>query len=447
VIPLAATGATRLSLHVELEGGARLEDGAVIEDLILDLECGTVRLGRCRFDATGGTARESHGDLVFLDDVYDCRALLVEGTFVAERAAFHNLPVVLALRERIRPEFREYCANLAYDLSVYRRFFDDLDRSFAGEPERVVEAARAVVRAREGREFAGFMDGRVAELEHVVHGYTSDEHERHGFYLRRHLWPYIAASECLTRTNLKPAGYSGDAEVMVMLYENAFRGASTFEQLMHKYPVETRAAEAVRSRRRVIPRLLRAFEARARRPGKALRVLSLACGPACELDEVYAPPADLDAIEYTLLDQDPHALELARAVVRRIEAQRGHHLKARYVDESVRTMLRTRELRHRLGTFDYVYSMGLFDYLTTPVARAVLARTFDLLGPGGEIVIGNFHANSPTRVYMDYFADWPLTYRTEESFLAVAEGLEVAEREILYDETRCQMFLRLVRPA
>jgi extracellular factor (EF) 3-hydroxypalmitic acid methyl ester biosynthesis protein len=108
-------------------------------------------------------------------------------------------------------------------------------------------------------------------------------------------------------------------------------------------------------------------------------------------------------------------------------------------------MLRTRDLRGRLGVFDFIYSMGLFDYLTAPVARAVLARTVDLLAPGGEIVVGNFHVTTPTRTYMDYWADWTLIYRSEESLLALAEGLPIASARIDFDETRCQMFLRLQR--
>jgi extracellular factor (EF) 3-hydroxypalmitic acid methyl ester biosynthesis protein len=131
-------------------------------------------------------------------------------------------------------------------------------------------------------------------------------------------------------------------------------------------------------------------------------------------------------------------------VVRRLEARRGGTISARYLQDSVRTMLRTRDMHARFGAMHFIYSMGLFDYLTAPVARAVLAKTFELLAPGGTLVVGNYHVASPTRLHMDYWADWPLTYRTEESFLALAEGLP-ARASLEFDETRCQMFLRLDR--
>jgi extracellular factor (EF) 3-hydroxypalmitic acid methyl ester biosynthesis protein len=403
-----------------------------------------VRLGRCRFVAEGGAARETCGRLVFLDDVYDCRSLVADGQLVDLRAFFQNLPLVLGQRERIRPEFRDWCADFAYDLSVYKRFFDDQDRIIAQEPADVARAAREALRRTEGRRFMSFLDGKVAELGRLVDGFTLQEHERHGFYLRRVLWPYLTAGEFLKRSNMKPRGYSGDAEMMLMAYENAYVGATVFDQLMHKHGVETAAAEAVRSRRRLIPRLLR--EVMARFPGipaRGFHVLSLACGPASELDEIVLDARDAERLDLTLLDQDVFALDLARDTVRRVEAARGVRLTVRYLEDSVRTMMRARDLGRTLGQHHFVYSMGLFDYLSTPVARAVLARTWEVVRPGGTLLVGNFHASTPTRYHMAYLGDWSLYYRTEESFRSLADGLDFASARVEFDETGCQMFLRM----
>jgi extracellular factor (EF) 3-hydroxypalmitic acid methyl ester biosynthesis protein len=441
VFPLTAAAASRLSLHVDLHGGARLEDGAV-----LDADAGPVRLGRCRFVADGGAARESTGRLLFLDEVHDCRALVHDGRLVDLRGFFQNLPLVIAQRDRIRPEFRDHVANVAYDLAVYKRFFDEQDRILADEPEDVAHAARDVLVRTEGREFFAFIDRTLAELERIVAGFSQEEHERHGFYLRRQLWPYLMASEFLRRTNLKPRGYAGDAELMLMLYENAHAGTSTFGQLVHKHPCGTRAADAVRARRLLVPRVLREVSARfADGAPRGFRFLSLAAGPARELEEIVREPADAERFDCTLLDQDPFALDLARESVRRVEARLGARLSVRYVQDSVRTMLRARDLPRALGLHHFVYSMGLFDYLTGPVARAVLVKAYDLLEPGGTLLVGNYHVRTPTRFYMAYWADWSLFYRNEDSFLQLAEGLDGAA-SIEFDESGCQMFLRLEKP-
>jgi extracellular factor (EF) 3-hydroxypalmitic acid methyl ester biosynthesis protein len=448
VLGLVATGASRLSLQVELQGGVRVPNGAIFDALEIDLERGPVRLGRCRFAAEGGAARETCGQVVFLDSVYDCRALVQDGQFVDLRGFFQNLPLVLSKRERIRPEFKEYCANLAYDLAVYKRFFDEQDRIIAEEPDEVAHAARTALLRTEGRRFMAFLDEKIEELERTVAGYTQEEHERHGFYLRRLVWPYLMAGEFLRRSNLKPRGYSGDAEMMIMAYENAYVGQYIFNQLMHKHGVETRAAEAVRSRRKLVPQVLREVAARfPDLPPRGLHCLSLAAGPASELDEIVADEADAERFDFTLLDQDPFALDLARETVRRVEAARGARLSVRYVQDSVRTMIRTRDLGRALGRHQFVYSMGLFDYLNGPVARAVLAKTWEVVLPGGTLLVGNFHARTPTRFHMAYWGDWSLCYRTEESFLGLAEDLETASTTVTFDDTGCQMFLRLEKPA
>jgi extracellular factor (EF) 3-hydroxypalmitic acid methyl ester biosynthesis protein len=122
-------------------------------------------------------------------------------------------------------------------------------------------------------------------------------------------------------------------------------------------------------------------------------------------------------------------------------------LSVRYVEDSVRTMMRTRDLGTTLGRHHFVYSMGLFDYLTTPVARAVLAKTWDVVRPGGTLLVGNFHSHTPTRYHMAYWGDWSLCYRTEASFLALADGLPCASARVDFDETGCQMFLRMEKGA
>ncbi len=110
-------------------------------------------------------------------------------------------------------------------------------------------------------------------------------------------------------------------------------------------------------------------------------------------------------------------------------------------------MMRTRDLGKTLGRHHFVYSMGLFDYLTTPVARAVLVKTWDVVRPGGTLLVGNFHARTPTRFHMAYLGDWSLCYRTEETFLSLADGLDARSVRIDFDDTGCQMFLRLEKAA
>jgi extracellular factor (EF) 3-hydroxypalmitic acid methyl ester biosynthesis protein len=91
--------------------------------------------------------------------------------------------------------------------------------------------------------------------------------------------------------------------------------------------------------------------------------------------------------------------------------------------------------------------MGLFDYLTFRVAKAVLERLYRLLKPGGELIIGNFHVSNPSKYYMEYWVDWVLFHRTEEEFISMLDDISPAKTSMLYDDTRSQMFLHIKKPS
>lgn len=70
------------------------------------------------------------------------------------------------------------------------------------------------------------------------------------------------------------------------------------------------------------------------------------------------------------------------------------------------------------------HSAGLFDYLTTPVAGALLSRMFEMLKPGGKFLVANF-ANTCTEIgYMEAFMDWWLIYRDEAQMKTLVEVLD-----------------------
>ncbi len=233
-----------------------------------------------------------------------------------------------------------------------------------------------------------------------------------------------------------------------MAYENRYVGNYVFNKLLHKHPIESSAAQAVRNRRKQVPKVMRDVLGQfSQSTTPKFRVLSVACGPAWELQDLLVTPDDFKRVEVSLLDQDTHALDSAKEGLRRIESARDTKINAIFHNESVRTMLRETDLVSRFGAYHFIYSMGLFDYLTPPVAKALLAKIYSLLSPGGTVVIGNYHVGTPTRWYMAYWMDWVLYYRSEEEFRELASGIDGAKLSLTYDESRCQMFLVLEKPA
>jgi extracellular factor (EF) 3-hydroxypalmitic acid methyl ester biosynthesis protein len=143
------------------------------------------------------------------------------------------------------------------------------------------------------------------------------------------------------------------------------------------------------------------------------------------------------------LDQDINALHEAAELISERENSFNRNIKVDYINESVRSILGTPELEKKWGHFDFIYSMGLFDYLTPPVAKSVIHKLFHLLEPGGELIVGNFHVSNPSKIYMEYWLSWVLYHRKEDEFRLMLEEIPSATTEVLFEETRSQMFLNV----
>ena len=443
--PIDVQHASRYSVWVRFHNGRVFRDNTEFSRLVLCLEGEEVELGPCRL-VVEPNIEGFAGRLVALDDFCDFESLLYQHRVDRLQAPFLNLPLLLDHKKRIRTTFRDYTASLTYDLSVYRNLFDGIDDSIRDEPENVRLCVEEGVIRTEGRQFMDFLGGKLRELEELVRDFSAEEHERHGFYLRRQLWHFILCAPIMRRTNLKPRGYAGDSEMMRMIYGNEHQGDSTFAKILNKHALAEPAAEAVRNRRAIVASALRRFADEHPRLSP-VRVLSVACGPAREIGDLILSLEDTRRFHLTMFDQDQYALMEAARLINGIERALDATVSAEYLRESVRTMLATREIEAQWGQYDFIYSMGLFDYLTPPVARAVLRRLYKLLRPGGEVLVGNFHPSNPTRFYMEYWLDWVIYYRTAEDLTALAEtAAPDCTVKIQGDATGIQLLLRMCRP-
>jgi extracellular factor (EF) 3-hydroxypalmitic acid methyl ester biosynthesis protein len=454
-LPITVSQVHAHTLMVHFEDPAARPRGAMHFDrLRLKYEGQDLDLGPCQYSEPHRgnrrqgekAAEEGHGRLLFDRAIYDFRLLLKSGRVTDLQQRLDQLPVILARQSKVKPAFRHLVSELRYDLQVYRSVFDDLERNFAAEPQEARWGLQETAIKNHYADFQRFFDHRLALLEEEVRSESRETHAAHGFFLRKQMWDLISASEFMLRTNLKPRGYSGDSQMMRMIYEDGFRGPTVFTRFMHHHPIGTPAAEAVRNRRQVVAAVLGRAGEEARISGGRARVLSVACGPAWELNDVLVNAEAFDRFRFVLIDQDPEALAEADEVVAGLETRHCCAAEVSLECDSVRTMLREADPARRWGQYQVVYSMGLFDYLTQPVARAILGKLFQLLAPGGELVVGNFHASHRTRIYMEYWMDWVLCTRTEEELLDLASELAGAQARVEFEASGSQMFLHLRRP-
>lgn len=234
----------------------------------------------------------------------------------------------------------------------------------------------------------------------------------------------------------KPRGYAGDAELLDLIYGPeelwAKPQATPLGMNIYQYTSSAPAAEGVRARRGFIADLIDGLAGKS--PG--LDILAVAAGHLREAS-LTAAVRRRRIGRFVALDAD--ALSLAE--VKRAYGPYGVETVAAPFSQLITG-------RVTLGQFDLVYSTGLYDYLSVSTGRRLVRTMFDMLKPGGQLVVANFMPGIRDVGYMEAFMDWRLIYRTRHDMTDLT--MEIEEPEIrdlsLFTEENCNIiFLRLTK--
>ncbi len=240
----------------------------------------------------------------------------------------------------------------------------------------------------------------------------------------------------------KPEGYAGDAEMMNIIYRHQYEGAGPFARFLHKTAVNCKACRSVRNRRELLKEEIL-------KTGSG-NILSLAAGPAREIQDVLAMNQAGNNFDFLALDHDINTI---KRVMQNHDAPRLTYalanafnvMKGRYAVMQPRpsrldkcdpvndfkglrrfiTPLKYRISRLKKRHYSLVYSAGLYDYIKTyPMnhakgSTALTQKLFELVQPGGRLIIGNFNPFMPAdiRFAMEYICDWNLIYRDKKQMM------------------------------
>lgn len=226
----------------------------------------------------------------------------------------------------------------------------------------------------------------------------------------------------------KPFGYAGDFMIIDKIYTQ-HHSANTQFRKWDAFFHELSATKAVRNRKDYFKKTLK--NRIARHNGKPLDLLNIASGPARDLYELYAQ-IDPQRLSTTCVDMDENAIRYAGK------------LNAPYLDRIEfihRNIFKFRPEKQ----YDVIWSAGLFDYFDDAGFVAILKRMREWVRSGGEIIIGNFSENNPTRAYMELFGEWYLHHRSEEQLqqLALEAGFTTANIRVGKEKEGVNLFLHL----
>ena len=227
-----------------------------------------------------------------------------------------------------------------------------------------------------------------------------------GKYVKLEILPYLLLTEVTERLHSKPRGYACDYLTVQKIYDNQAGGSGRIGPLLDRCFLDEPAARAMRNRRRFLGNEI--MDSIAHHPGTT-RVTNLACGPAAEIFDAFNQLDDSSKLAATLLDIDMQAL---RFVINKVEKLK---LKSQIHPICCNLVyFATGMQKLNLNKQDLVYSTGIIDYFNDKFVVAIINYVYDILNPGGRIILSNFHNSNTTRALMDHVLDWKLIHRSEE---------------------------------
>ena len=209
----------------------------------------------------------------------------------------------------------------------------------------------------------------------------------------------------------KPHGYAGDFEVIDRIYNHHIaqpKHLSKWDTFFHNQ----HAPNAVRNRKAYFHELLNGLQNIKGFP----TVMKIGIGPGRSMYEWLNQNPDSNMI-FDCIDIDAKAIAYAK------------ELNQNFLDQI--TFIHKNCLRYRpSGQYDLIWSAGVFDYFDDKVFKKMLERLIPSVAKGGQIVIGNFSDNNPSRPYMEFIGEWYLHHRSPQHLIRLAEECGVKREHI-----------------
>ena len=104
--------------------------------------------------------------------------------------------------------------------------------------------------------------------------------------------------------------------------------------------------------------------------------------------------------------------------------------------------------RHHLQGFDFVYSMGLLDYLPMSTAQRLAWTMFQMLRPRGRLLLANFLPHILDVGYMEIYMGWKLIYRNRLEMAEISRDIplqQIKDIHLFAEENHNIIFLEVVK--
>lgn len=200
----------------------------------------------------------------------------------------------------------------------------------------------------------------------------------------------------------KPFGYAGDFQLIDNFYTFSTINNGKYLKFDH-FGLNMRVADALRNRKAYFINLI---SSKINLYPDGMMILDVASGPCRNLKEFFELKPDYK-IQCDCIEQDTKAIDYAKGILG-AECQKVNFIQKNAIKFTT------------AKRYDLIWSGGLFDYFTDSIFVRLLKRYYNFLNVNGEMVIGNFSPNNPSKNYMALM-EWHLNYRDEDKLLELAK--------------------------
>lgn len=285
----------------------------------------------------------------------------------------------------------------------------------------------------------------LSTINNIVSELPPDAHLIHKKYFQRFLQPLWMKAPFVKRAFTKPLGYAGDYEMINIIFRAAFEGDCLFGKLLNHFCCGLPPAQAHQARTSyLLTKIDNYIKKETDNQRKTIRLLSIGCGPAKEIQELIKINRG-DNLEVTLLDFDSEALYYCQERILELKVLTNSNIKVNFINKTVRQLIKESIKNSSILKQDIIYCMGLFDYLTAPVCQKLTSILYESLTDDGNLIISNIDAINEFQYPMEYGCEWYLFHRTKEELRDFASRIQAQTILTESDKTGLNNFLFIQR--
>jgi len=219
---------------------------------------------------------------------------------------------------------------------------------------------------------------------------------------RNSIRKYIFKSPLCKYGYIKPKGYPGDYKIIEAIYNTKpLASKNTIGYLFDQFLLQDEYVQSIRDRKDKMKILLKNYISKNK--SDKVKILNIACGSCREIRELLNEGFYTNKIiEFVLIDQDKECLNYSKKFLKGFPSNYKFH----FLQSNVYSFFRNDTFEKKFGKFDFIYSIGLADYLSDMVLGDMILKGFGRLTKDGRFIIAHKNLKEFESIPSDWVCDW-----------------------------------------